>query len=90
MILPTGATVALGDGETVSCSRIRARILGCTWSRSRWLRLRPPTQARVRAILNKLSLDGTIEHYDLASQVAGQVLAHFTQGPGVGAPRTRS
>ena len=50
MILPTGTTVAVADGETVRLFHNTGVNLGCTWSRLRRLRLRPPTQVRVRAI----------------------------------------
>ena len=50
MILPTGTTVAVADGETVRLFHNTGVNLGCIWSRSRRLRLRRPTLARARGI----------------------------------------
>ena len=41
MIRPTGTKVAVADAETMRLFH-NTGVFGCTWSRSRRLRLRPP------------------------------------------------
>ncbi|MBR0737431.1 host attachment protein [Bradyrhizobium liaoningense] len=102
MILPTGATVAVADGETIRLfhntgvkpgvhlveitatppvpvhanSRTRHR----TGSASRdEMRLEDDFAAATAAFLNKLSLDGTIEHLVVVSapRTLGELRKHF-------------
>jgi protein required for attachment to host cells len=85
MILPTGATVAVADGETV---RLFHNIGVKPGVHLVEITAAPPAPARLieddfaaatAAFLNKLSLDGTIEHLVLVSdpRTLGEMRKHF-------------